>query len=191
MERLSIFEIYKYYKKNPVLVIAFFVSAIGLNLFILEKIDPENPIFHLFKSKPSLAISISETERYSINSNDIFIKRIKIKNQMRQLKNVKISIRISEKVSEMKLIGEPNIAYRSTNFKDKLGNELIEIDSDLFEKDQAVEIRLVLTKGNLKKGKSNVVVEIVGAYGKDQFIGTSATSVLFAPAEKIETMPNN
>jgi hypothetical protein len=195
MERLSIFEILKFYKRfvsnHPLLSIVSLIGVTAIYILMFEKLDPGSSLFELFASKPALSISIAETERYSIDSNYIIIKRINVENTSRPLRNVKISIRISEQVEEIKFKSEPNISFRSTNFKDKLGNELIEIVCDSFEKNQTAEIRLVMIEKSIRPEKSSVVVEAVGAYGKDKFTGTSATSTLLPEAiDEKDITPN-
>lgn len=180
----TLIKVLRFYREwmraNPFLALAILMFSMIVYLGFLEVIltgrTPLSLVRRLFEAEPRLKITINPMEKYQAGATMLTLKRIEVSNQAQPLRSVKISIRTPDWVENVKINMTPEVQCQSTKFGPSEGRVLFEIWCDSFDRNQKGEISLATTKR--VDEKATVVIEVIGSYAQDRFVGASASGML-------------
>ena len=130
-----------------------------------------NPI-KLFKS-PKLELNIHPTEAYKIDGTSLMIKRISLTNNEFGFKEVRLNIRAPQFINSIRIDTDPELQFSTNKYHTKEGLVIFEVTFSSFSPSQKSEL-ILIGHGEIT-GEDTIVVEALGAYNQDKYIGTSAT----------------
>ena len=168
------------FAKRPLWNSVTLAAGVAVYMALLGAVLPERlPFFHdllyFITPDPKLEIRIGPTESYQLGAATLLLKGVTLQNKSWPLSSLKVSIRTDDGVDTLKITPTPQVECKTTRSGHSDGSVLFEVHCPSFMRDQRLEMRLV-SKRAVEKG--NVVVEAVGSYGRDRFVGASATGTL-------------
>ncbi len=184
----KIFGLYrKYFLARPLTTISSVLVSTAVYLAVLEQVfpgrvtTPLSTLVGLFQHEPQISIRIEPTERYDVGATALTVKRITLVNSSHALNAMNIKVRASGTIDDLKLNINPEAQCRSTRWPSE-GKVLFVVSCGAFMEGQKAEINLATTR--VLAEQTTVVVEAVGEYGRNKFVGASATGTITNTAPK-------